>query len=179
MKSLAIFAIGSMLAVAAPGASADLISFDGTDTYNSTTGSIDFLSMRVEGDSTGVFAPFTPGSTVTFDDFNYINFTPGTLLTATAPNGEQVTFDMSTESSAYEGPILDIWGTGTYTFTNPTGAATGSYGLNTQFGGNGTDVVTFSDSNVTSVTPEPSSLILLGTGLVGAAGILFRRRRTS
>lgn len=31
--------------------------------------------------------------------------------------------------------------------------------------------------NTPAVTPEPSSLVLLGTGLVSAAGMILRRKR--
>jgi len=84
--------------------------------------------------------------------------------------------------------IMDSFGTDVFTVNQVLTAPNGSlvfYGGLTD-GSLGNYILTpnqshdgsFSGTLTVSPAPEPSSLILLGTGLVGAAGIMLRKRRT-
>ena len=185
MKFIAkVLCIGALLTAATLIAKADplnQISFAGNNVIDQTTGSVHFTDANgvasgnaYTGVATGIFAPFGGGA-ATFHDFNYLSTNVPFTLISDAAAGLSAIFSVTNLTYVMD-PVfgLAIAGSGQYVVSNGTTIDDGTFLFTTQnSGGN----VTFSDTNSIAVTPEPNSLMLLGTGLVSAAGMLVRRRR--
>jgi hypothetical protein len=127
---------------------------------NTLTGSFNtLLSAGEAGTITSVidYNPYTAGSGV---------------ITLTNTDGTIVTYTLDTLTAKVDGGFTLFTGTGILS-TNAAGYdnTDGTLLFSTQ--GNGT--VTFSATTNASPVPEPSTLALLGTGLVGLAGVVKRR----
>lgn len=173
------------------------LSIDGNDTYTTNPGTITFSTAVINGGpgaNTGTFSGLTDGNAAAlFPGFSgALPYSPGqnavppsispVLAVSTTENNITYDFYMTDYNAMLVGPnavgcevgtCLDITGDGFFTETGYTNSP-GSFTFTTQMTP-GQTATTFSASAIASPVPEPASLVLVGSSLLGFAGLARRK----
>ena len=137
--------------------------------YNITSGSINFDGFTgtvIPNPTPGLVSYYTPSS----PDWTYTPWTYDDLFQTASP---QVDDKGGIIFGSTGGGQLELWSEGGQMYFNiwtPTGSPGGDWAF---------DFVDYPFGVPASLSPEPSSLLLLSTGLLGLAVILFRREKVS
>jgi PEP-CTERM motif-containing protein len=136
-------------------------------------GSFSFSTGALTSGSLQMGGTFAAGGTVSIVGNGINGVTLGTIFTGSFSS--PVTWSMILAANGTHNYILTGAISGTFSNGATVNGAMAQLTINTKGLYNGKTSISSGDTNLSSVTPEPGTLVLFGTGLLGLAGALKKK----